>query len=204
MGHQPWLRLAVILVFTVLVGGCASRQHYQLADLPLPLAPSEHCCWQAMQQLDIRYGERDIQLNAALARTAQGASLVLLDPVGRRMFSVSASATVGGGSTLDTWRSPELPMELPERFLLASSMLVWWPLAEWQSPGDGWSVTAENGQRHISYRNTPILTATYNPRVSLSVKNGIGAQSLGENWVELVHHRQPLRIRVKTIDWKTL
>jgi len=76
-----------------------------------------------MQQLEIHYRQDTYRLSAALARTAQGASLVLLDPLGRRLFSIRQQ-----DGQLETYRSPELPDDLPERFLLASSMLVWWPL----------------------------------------------------------------------------
>lgn len=191
------LGLAVLLLSLVL-GGCVTRQHYQLADLPLPKVSGSHCCWQASQQLEIRYKERVINLNAALARTHEGASLVLLDPLGRRMFSIRQQ-----GEQLETWRSPEFPADLPERFLLASSILVWWPLAEWDHlRGSDWSVIASNDRRELSYRGKPILAAIYRPVGAAAVVNGIGPHTLEEGErVELIHQKSPLRIIVKTSHW---
>ena len=201
-----------MLLVALILGGCASRQHYQLVDLPLPAAAGEGCCWQASQQLEIRYQDQVFNLNAALARTQQGASLVLLDPLGRRLLSIRQQ-----GAELEVWRSPEMPADLPERFLLASSMFVWWPLAEWRHlQGSDWSIVADTDRRELYYRGKGVMTAVYHPAVYQSAKvyqpadagaaeRGIGPHTLshGET-VELIHQKSPLRIWVKTLGWGAL
>ncbi|HSC81224.1 MAG TPA: DUF3261 domain-containing protein, partial [Chitinolyticbacter sp.] len=130
-----------------------------LAQLPLPATPAGNCCWQAVQQLEIHYGEQDYRLTGALAQTKTGATLVLLDPLGRRLLSVQQQ-----GDQLQSWRAPELPPGLSERFLLASSMLVWWPLAAWQTalPADSaWQIQRAGDQRILSHKGEPIISASY-------------------------------------------
>jgi len=194
------MRVLLVCLWVLILGGCASRQHYQLQDLPLPAAAEQGCCWQAAQQLEIHYRQDVYRLSAALARTAQGASLVLLDPMGRRLFSIRQQ-----GGQLETYRAPELPQDLPERFLLASSMLVWWPLADWQHlQGSDWSLVAGVDTRELLYRGQPVLTATFSPAPD-SVSRGIGSATLVNKEVALLqHHKIPLSIRVTTTQWGAL
>jgi hypothetical protein len=190
----------LVLCALLITTGCASRPHYPLQDLPLPAASGAGCCWQATQQLEIHYRQAVHRLGAALARTAEGASLVLLDPMGRRLFSIRQRNT-----TLETWRSPEMPEGLPERFLLASSMLAWWPLTEWQVSATGeWSLVTGTRTRQLRYRGAPLLTITYSPS-SRSPAAGIDSTTVVRNeTVLLEHHKTPLRITVVTTHWELL
>lgn len=189
------LIVCLIACWMVLLAGCAHRQHYQLEDLPLPAAQGRGCCWQATQQLEIHYKQHVYRLGAALARTADGASLVLLDPVGRRLFSVRQR-----GAQLEIYRSAELPEDLPGRFLLASSMLAWWSPSEWSSlHGSDWSLVASASRRELLYRTAPLVTITYGPQPQ-SALDGIAA---GKS-AHLEHHKIPLGITVVTTQWKAL
>jgi len=181
----------VVLAVMLLASGCVSRQVQTLASLPLPATSGTSCCWQALQQLDISYDDKQYKLTGALANTNTGVTLVLLDPVGRRLLSINKQ-----GDQLDTYRSPELPKGLPERFLLASSMLVWWPLADWQSLPSPWHVAIEGNNRVLSYGNKPILSAQYTAS-SLALLEGMSGASLNQP-VTLRHRLQPLAIKVTT------
>lgn len=185
--------LAVVL----LASGCVSRQVQTLASLPLPATSDKSCCWQALQQLDIRYDDKQYQLTGVLAHTKTSLTLVLLDPLGRRLLSVNKQ-----GETLDTYRSPELPEGLPERFLLASSMLVWWPLADWQVLPSPWKVTIEGDNRVLSYGSKPILSAQYMAS-SPALHEGMSSASLNQP-VTLQHRLQPLAIKVTTTNLELL
>lgn len=182
--------ITVALVITLLASGCVSRQVQTLASLPLP-GPSQSCCWQALQQLDIRYDGKRYALTGALAQTRAGVTLVMLDPLGRRLLSISKQ-----GERIETYRSPELPEGLPERFLLASSMLVWWPLADWQSLPSPWHVSVEGSDRVLCYGNKPILSARY-ALASPALIGGMSSASLNQA-VNLQHRLQPLAIEVTT------
>lgn len=188
------LLTTIALASALLACGCATRQVQTLASLPLPADSAAHCCWQALQQLDINYDGQRYQLTGALAQTRAGVTLVLLDPLGRRLLSVSKR-----GDQIDTYRSPELPEGLPERFLLASSMLVWWPLVDWQEVlSEPWQITADNAGRILSYRGKALLSASYVPS-SAAIVEGMSSASLQQP-VLLKHQHQPLTIGVTTTN----
>ncbi|PUA27668.1 MAG: hypothetical protein B0W54_14055 [Cellvibrio sp. 79] len=185
----------LIICWMVLLAGCAHRQHYQLEDLPLPAAQGKGCCWQATQQLEIHYKHQVYRLGAALARTTDGVSLVLLDPVGRRLFSIRQR-----GEQLETYRSAELPEDLPGRFLLASSMLAWWPASDWNLlQGSEWSLVSDVSRRELRYRAVPLVTITYGPQDGTATEAGLQGKS-----ARLEHHKIPLGITVVTTQWKAL
>ena len=195
--------MARILLLVGLIGllsGCVSRQVQTLAELPLPATPAINCCWQALQQLEIRYGEEDYPLTGALAQAKSGVTLVLLDPVGRRLLSVQQQ-----GTELETYRSPELPDGLPERFLLASSLLVWWPLADWKTAlqaSPEWTLTTSDTSRVLSHRGRVIIRADYSS--SAAVINGMTKQTSPSEQVVVQHQLQPLRIAIRTQRWEPL
>lgn len=194
--------LGAIVLLTLVASGCVSRPVQTLADLPLPAAPAGNCCWQALQRLDIRYQKQSYQLTGALAQTPSGVTLVLLDPLGRRLLSVQKQ-----GEALHIWRAPELPDSLPERFLLASSMLVWWPLADWQvalQQTPEWQLTGSVNQRVLSYRGRPLISASYGP-TPVSVMDGISQKTVAQvEVVVLQHHHQSMAITIATERWEPL
>lgn len=200
------MKQRLLLLFSAVwllgLAGCVSRQVQTLAELPLPATPAGNCCWQALQQLDIRYGEQDYPLTGVLAQTKTGATLVLLDPVGRRLLSVQQQ-----GDQLQTYRAPELPEGLPERFLLASSMLVWWPLADWQSAlqqSPEWTLTTSATSRTLNYRGRAIIRADY-PTASAAIVEGLTKQILAQpGQVRVVHQQQPMSIAISTQRWEPL
>lgn len=204
------MRLLVISLLTLVISGCVSRQVQSLTDLPLPAAQAGNCCWQVLQQLDIRYGEQTYKLTGALVQAKTGVTLVLLDPLGRRLLSIQKE-----GETLQTWRSPELPSDLPERFLLASSMLVWWPLADWQialQQTPDWQLTSSANSRVLSHRGRAILRATYRPTHHptyhprpVSVVDGMTEQTVAQAETVLLQHQlQSMAITIKTERWEPL
>jgi len=178
------------------VSGCVSRQVQTLADLPLPATPASNCCWQALQHLQINYQQQNFQLTGALAQTRSGLTLVLLDPLGRRLLSVQKQ-----GDALQTWRSPELPEGLPEHFLLASSMLVWWPLADWQTAlqsSPEWRVSSTADKRVLSHRGRSIISASYGP-APVSVVAGMTQKTVGQAEVVVLQHQlQSMTITIAT------
>ena len=191
------LRLLLIGLLAMIVSGCATRQVQTLANLPLPADQSGNCCWQALQQLDITYDKQEYKLTGALAQTRDGVTLVLLDPFGRRLLSVNKH-----GDAINSYRSPELPEGLPERFLLASSMLVWWPLADWQrvlaASNTGWQVTLDNNERVLTYDGKAMIRARYAPN-STALVDGMNTNiAVTRELVTLQHAHQALAIQVVT------
>src|SRR3954470_8357976 len=197
MSRMMAARLLLIGMLALMASGCATRQVQTLTSLPLPADQSLNCCWQALQQLDITYDKSTYKLTGALAQTRDGVTLVLLDPFGRRLLSVNKQ-----GEMITSYRSPELPEGLPERFLLASSMLVWWPLADWQallaSQKTGWQITTNNSERVLTYGGKPVIRAHYTPN-STAIIDGMNKNTVvGQEPVILQHEHQALSIQVVT------
>jgi len=189
------IRVFIICALSLLASGCATRQVQTLASLPLPADQSSNCCWQALQQLEIHYGKQTYKLTGALAQTRTGVTLVLFDPLGRRLLSINKQ-----GGSFNTYRSPELPEGLPEHFLLASSMMVWWPLADWQAAlaQDGkWQIDASREERRLLYRGKPVIRARYAPSSMVAVE-GMTTKAILDGPVHLQHEYQALSIEVIT------
>lgn len=198
---------ALLLGMLCALAACSPMRVATLATVPLPAATGGNCCWQALQQLEVTYQERQLQLTAAFANKPEGASLVLLDPLGRRMLSVTQQ-----GDGLEVYRAPELPQDLPAQFLLASSMLSWWPEADWQRTLEGtpWQLQAASrakgtSYRQLTYKGKPLLLIDYGSAAPAQVAQGIGRELLGASErVLLSHERLPLRIRVTSVQWEAL
>ena len=188
--------LAAIVLGLSLLSGCANLPAQQnLTSLPLPTQGP--CCWQALQTLNITYQQKTYTLNAALANSAQGLSLVLFDPLGRRMLSLVRQPN----GHINSYRAPELPSTIPEHFLLASSLLVWWPMADWQAllgQSSPWQLAIQGQSRVLSYRGKPIMRAQY-PANTSALTQGINAAVATANTpVTLQHLQQPLQLRITT------
>jgi hypothetical protein len=194
----------LVLIFLVLGSGCVTRQVQTLTSLPLPDVQPQACCWQALQQLDIRYKDQAYKFHAALAVTEQGVTLVLLDTLGRRILSLSKR-----GKAIETYRAPELPETLPGEFILASSLLAWLPFSDWQEllaqpDNRQWQLGIDQHDRLLNYRGRPILRLRYKPQ-AVSVENGMGLWTVsGSETLELEHLYQPLRISITTERWDAL
>lgn len=183
-----------------LITGCVNTRVGSLADLPLP-ANSNSCCWQALQQLDIRYKNETYKLNAALAFTKQDIILVLLDPFGRRLLSLKKPHHLH--DFVETYRAPELPESLPGQFLLASSLLAWLPFEDWETllamhANHQWQLGLAQNDRLLSYKGRAIVRLSYTPQ-AVSLKQGVGAWTVANHEIlELQHLHQPLSIIINT------
>lgn len=195
-------RLLALTILVVLTSGCVTRSVQTLEELPLP--QQNHCCWQALQQLVIYYGSDTYKLQAALAATHEGTVLVLLDPLGRRLLSVKQQ-----GTQREIFRAPELPTSIPEQFLLASSLLAWLPVTDWQlffesSSVQHWQFNVSQDNRLLSYRGHPIIRLGY-PTQSPSLEKGIGLwTATTHETIVLQHLYRPLTISITTERWDAL
>jgi hypothetical protein len=195
MSYLRWLPLIALLL-----SGCNSYKIDRLEALPLPTEAelANSCCWQALQTLSVRYGEKQIRLNAALAQSSDGVALVLLDPLGRRLLSLDKRA-----NNITEYRAPEFPESLPSKFLLSASLFVWLPVTSWQfNEGSDWAVEIQGKQRQLKFRDQLILSALY---PTFDAANGSGIMTDSINAVNIVgktvilkHHRQPITIAITT------
>ena|GEM_PF-748947 len=201
--HNPASNTLSILLISCLcsllvgVAGCSSQKRYQLTSLQLPVEGS-NCCWQATQELLVDYKDQHIQLLAVLVHQKRSVSLVLLDPFGRRLLSLQKT-----GDEVTQYRSPELPDALPEDFLLASSMLAWWPRADWDFPQGKWWLSVVGKRRQLSYGENVIVSVQYPDQMDPEYGMPIDAADITEA-VVVTHHHYPLRITIRNQQWHAL
>lgn len=198
------MRLVTVVFFLLILSGCVTRQVQTLASLPLPAEPQRTCCWQALQQLRINFNNESFELRAALAMTNEGVTLVLLDPFGRRLLSLHKSDDI-----VETYRAPELPPSLPGKFLLASSLLAWLPMRDWDllltdASGQPWKLVTDQHQRVLSHKKRNLIRFNYSSQAE-SLKNGMGSWTVSRHeTLELHHLYQPLSITIRTERWDAL
>ncbi|QEY17408.1 DUF3261 domain-containing protein [Cellvibrio sp. KY-GH-1] len=200
MSRAMGKKLLLVVAALMALVGCGQMRVSTLETLPLPADQGGNCCWQVLQQLDIDYQARHYQLTAALAQSGDATSLVLLDPLGRRVLSVSKK-----GAQLEIYKAPELPQDLPARFLLASSLLAWWPDRDWQQAlqtQTDWQLKSIADGRQLGYRGKPLVEITYSGVPPRIVEQGLGDALLGvSNRARVRHLRLPLTIAVTNVRW---
>jgi len=189
-------RLILALLLFVLMS-CANIQRGQLSDLPLPSQSAGHCCWQALQQLNIVRDGNTLSLQGVIAVTEKGLTLVLLDPLGRKLLSVKHQPP----QRPEVYQSPELTQTLPSDFLLKSVYFSWWPSVDWPELEDsGWRLSQESTTRRLYYGNTEILSAEY-----FSESGELGTMTPANiTSTHLRHSQEPISITIRTEQWQAL
>jgi hypothetical protein len=187
------LRLSLFIV-SVLLSGCISREVATLASLPSPLDDNSFCCWQATQKLTIDFDGQQHQLLAAMAKTEQGTSIAILDPLGRRLLSIQDD-----GKELDIKKTRGLPEDIPAELLLRIAQLSWWPGQLWENlSGTNWSLDIDGGQRLLKYNKRNII------RIS-GVKETSSMQAPEPSSIITVqHYQRALKIIITTEQWQQL
>lgn len=127
------LCLTLLIVF---ITGCAtSRDTASLQNLPLPSSQAGDCCWQLLQSLNINNGNiqnedsdqlQALDLQAVVLRQKTGLTLILIDPLGRRLASIvekNGDVSLKKNTTINT--------DIPARLLMAAIYLTYWPKQSW-------------------------------------------------------------------------
>lgn len=185
------LRCLSYILLGLVISGCTNSRHIAtLQQLPLPNIGTGECCWQLLQSISINNDGNTADLQGVLLQQQAQLSLILLDPMGRRLATITNTADT---VTLET--NAEIDAKIPDRLLIAAVYLTYWPEQSWQhtlhnSPWTLQQTHANSGQinRHLSYNN----------RVIISVDN---AQLHGPkvNQVSALHHHLlPLSASITT------
>jgi len=130
----------------------------------LPDSGSLPCCWQALERLDIDFHQQPLQLTAVSASNGGRLSVVILDPLGRRLVTI-----VQEGTEVRVDQSPDLAVALPVNWLLAGIFLRYLPDSGWNFAGSSWQVAQTGATRllkldgRIRLRLTPFGIGAQNP-----------------------------------------
>lgn len=122
--------------------------------LPL-LPPAALGATQAVvQNLNIAYGDRELDLQAAVRAEPDHLTLIALGPLGQRAFTVRYDGhDVRADVAADAAGS--VPSSFPPERVLADLQFALWPLAAWQAglAGSEWQITEpQPGLRRLRWR----------------------------------------------------
>jgi hypothetical protein len=130
----------------------------------LPNSTSLPCCWQAFEKLEIDFHHQPLLLTAVTASNGGRLSVVILDPLGRRLVTI-----VQEGTDVQVDQSPDVVVDLPVNWLLAGIFLRYLPDSGWKFDGSTWQV-AQTGETRllkqdgrIRLRLTPLGIGAQNP-----------------------------------------
>ena len=128
-------RFLIVVVFCALAG-CASLATYFKVPLPaLPNTASLPCCWQVHEKLEIEYQGEQLTLSSVFVMNENQLTVVILDPLGRRIFSI-----IQRGDHIQVEKSDLIKKELPVEWLLIGVYLRYMPEDGWLFKGSDWSL----------------------------------------------------------------
>ncbi|MDH5553346.1 MAG: DUF3261 domain-containing protein [Nitrosomonas sp.] len=134
-------RFLIVFVFCALAG-CASLASYlKSPPLALPNTASLPCCWQVLEQLDIDYQGERLALSSVIVLNDYQLTVVILDPLGRRIFSVIQQA-----DRIQVEKSDLIKKDLPVEWLLIGVYLRHMPDEGWFFEHSNWTI--QHDDRH--------------------------------------------------------
>jgi hypothetical protein len=192
-------QLITMAIIALCLNACAARHIDTLQTLPLAPGKILPQPGQVLQQMEVSYDQQNMTLTAVLAESDDDTSIVLLDPLGKRLLSITRQ-----GETISHYRDPTMPNGLPVHFLLAASYVAWFHPKQWQAlETSPWSLTVGCNHRFLSHRGKPIVTVTFvSPTIKVCSEN-FDITEVGMR-LSLKHHRQPLSIALTTEQWQPL
>ena len=120
-----------------------------LASLPLPDSSELPCCWQAQESLAIDYRGQRHTLTSVMAVEAAGLTLVVLDPLGRKLLTV----TQRGSEVTEQLASDA--GELPVKSLLPAVYLAHMNQQRWVLDQSPWSIGEQDDNLVLYFRHQP-------------------------------------------------
>ena len=132
-------RFLIVVIFCALAG-CASFATYFKAPHPaLPNTASLPCCWQVLEQLDIEYQGERLALSSVIVINDNQLTVVILDPLGRRIFSI-----IQQGDHIQVEKSDLIKKDLPVEWLMIGVYLRYMPEDGWLFKGSDWSLKKDS------------------------------------------------------------
>lgn len=149
--------MRLLLIFVLLLSGCATVPSPQPTRLGLKLAPATLGASIARQQhLKVERNGRIDELNAALEIDPEHIQLVGL-AFGQRVLSLSYD-----GKELQSWRHVMLPAQVRAEDVLEDLQLTLWPKdAISKALPDGWSIEDEGLRRNVYMGQTLVTVIDY-------------------------------------------
>lgn len=155
---RPEAFQAAALIALLTLSACANLSTAtRLAQLPLPVARQLSCCWQAEEKVEITAPDRTLSLTAAVAVRDGTLTVVVFDPLGRRMATLVHSD--GEPQTLSA--PPGWPAELSRQMLIGLYLHHLAPQQWGFSGNEGWSIASDTSHKALSYRQRELVRLDY-------------------------------------------
>lgn len=183
------IRLALVVLLITIQGCSFNPQITANEQPPFPLQAQGSCCWQALQIIKFSTDGQELSVQAVLANTENKLSLVLLDPMGRRLFSLVQHSS----GDIDIKQNHDVEYQLPARLLLSAVYLSYWPSSSWQQSllGSGWKLKTEGRRRSLAYKNQEIM------RVNTAQTRG---PIPGQEVIILTHQLKGFSAEIETLE----
>lgn len=129
------LRLLIVAVVLVITGCASSTVYFKAVSPMIPNTASLPCCWQVYEKLEIDYQGEQLALSSAIAINDNELTVVILDPLGRRIFSV-----IQQGDHVQVDKSDSINKEFPVEWLLIGVYLRYMSEDGWFFKDSHWRV----------------------------------------------------------------
>jgi hypothetical protein len=185
------MRCYVLIVFAILNAGCAlvSEKMVGTDDLKLPSSNSLPCCWQAVEQLELDYVGHQFSLTAATAVLESGLTVVIFDPLGRRLYTI-----VQKDNAYSVEKDVDVPTNLPVSWLLLGVFLREMPIVGWDFLHSNWTFINEGNQQ--------VLMRDNRPSIRLLVEDNSVEQQAKPVWVQ--YEEINLKLKIMTLSRQSL
>lgn len=148
-----WLRLALLLTVAALESACATLKSPDLSTLVLPAPSATTCCWQAVDKVELTHNRQRFVLQTVTAVQQQSIVLVVLDPLGRKIISVTQE-----GDVVRLQRFADLPKGVPVQWLYPIVILSHAKVESWNLSQTPWVLQEKEGRLLLNYANRKVLT----------------------------------------------
>lgn len=140
----------LIFFLIIALSGCtlSGNSFNSRKQLDLPSASTLPCCWQTYEKLDLLYSDRHFSLMAATVVRNNKALIVILDPLGRRLLTITQK-----DKTITIDKAPEITEAFPAKLLLLGFYLRHLPQAMWQLEDTGWTLLHQNNMKRLIHDN---------------------------------------------------
>lgn len=130
--------------------GCALQvKPANLATLPLPDSSELPCCWQSQESIEIDYRNERQQLTSVLAVEKAGLTLIVFDPLGRKLLTVKQQ-----GAEIEK-QLLQGPVDLPVEWLLPAVYLTHMNRQRWPASQSPWSIGQQGDNLVLYFRQLP-------------------------------------------------
>ena len=185
--------MASVLVACLLMALSSCSQFTQKHASPaLPDQRGLACCWQSLEQLEIDSHNKKLTLSSAVAVEHNKLTLVVLDPLARRIFTITQQ---NNAIVID--KASGVTQELPINWLLIGFYLRHLPEKDWAFKGSDWQLQHQGDQTRLLESGQ--LRITMN-----TINDNVSSATNPTSETVLIYHHLDFKVKVTTLSKQLL